>query len=374
MSCFLPPEILDIIVDLLQNEPKTLKACCLVSKAWIYWARRHLFKHSCLTTEDRHTRWWNQPISFVPLHGFPPSITSLHLSFSSFKSSEIFGSVCSLPLLEDLTLEGRDRWNQDAARNAPSTSPTLTGSLELRVGAGIEHITHQLLDLPNDIQPKKIAVQWSVPEGVLSTAKLVSKCSKTLEYLKITNHLEDAPEAMSLDLSKATKLKDVEFFHLGWVALDRLLVQLWTSHSLRIRFAFASHSLRIRFAFASHSLRIRFAFASHSLRIRFAFASHSLRIRFAFASHSLRIRFAFASHSLRIRFAFASHSLRIRFAFASHSLRIRFAFASHSLRTRVMYDWTGAGRDLERDVARFLPESTRGGILDIVDDGPSRSH
>jgi hypothetical protein len=122
---------------------------------------------------------------------------------------------------------------------------------------------------------------------------------------------------MSLDLSKATKLKDVEFvckgqnaewvsaalrtaevenlrsislvlsrqstrrtsvsalFHLGWVALDRLLVQLWTSLSLR---------------------------------------------------------------------------------------------------TRVMYDWTGAGRDLERDVARFLPESTRGGILDIVDDCPSRSH
>ncbi|KAF9780754.1 hypothetical protein BJ322DRAFT_1011601 [Thelephora terrestris] len=46
MSCFLPPEILDIIVDLLQNEPKTLKACCLVSKAWIYRSRRHLFNPS----------------------------------------------------------------------------------------------------------------------------------------------------------------------------------------------------------------------------------------------------------------------------------------------------------------------------------------
>jgi hypothetical protein len=241
MSCFLPPEILDIIVDLLQNEPKTLKACCLVSKAWIYRSRRHLFNRvsfrsrsrhvrhwnetfpdpsnspahhtqtlfisltSLITTEDvdallafSHvsrlnidtTQWWNQPISFVPLHGFPPTIRSLHLSFSSPQSSEIFGFVCSLPLLEDLTLEGRYRWNQDAVRNAPSTSPRLTGSLELRVGAGIEHITHRLLDLPNDIQPKKIAVQWSVPEGVLSTANLVSKCSNALEYFKITNHLE----------------------------------------------------------------------------------------------------------------------------------------------------------------------------------------
>jgi len=32
---YLPPEILDYIVDLLHNSPNALKECCLVSKSWI---------------------------------------------------------------------------------------------------------------------------------------------------------------------------------------------------------------------------------------------------------------------------------------------------------------------------------------------------
>ena len=43
MSLFLPPEILDHIVDHLHNEPITLRACCLVSKPWISRTRIHLF-------------------------------------------------------------------------------------------------------------------------------------------------------------------------------------------------------------------------------------------------------------------------------------------------------------------------------------------
>lgn len=39
----LPPEIADHIVDLLRDEPATLKQCCLVSKSWIPRARKHLF-------------------------------------------------------------------------------------------------------------------------------------------------------------------------------------------------------------------------------------------------------------------------------------------------------------------------------------------
>ena len=40
----LPQEITDLIVDLLHNEPRTLKQCCIVSKSWIPRARRHLFR------------------------------------------------------------------------------------------------------------------------------------------------------------------------------------------------------------------------------------------------------------------------------------------------------------------------------------------
>jgi hypothetical protein len=39
----LPPEIIDLIVDLLRDERGTLKQCCLVSKSWALRAQQHLF-------------------------------------------------------------------------------------------------------------------------------------------------------------------------------------------------------------------------------------------------------------------------------------------------------------------------------------------
>jgi len=40
---YLPPEILDCVVDLLHNDPEGLKTCCLVSKSWVPRTRRYLF-------------------------------------------------------------------------------------------------------------------------------------------------------------------------------------------------------------------------------------------------------------------------------------------------------------------------------------------
>ena len=45
MFRYLPPEILDLVVDHLQGEPTTLGACCVVSKSWVPQTRRHLFAH-----------------------------------------------------------------------------------------------------------------------------------------------------------------------------------------------------------------------------------------------------------------------------------------------------------------------------------------
>jgi len=39
----LPQEIIDYILDLLREESKTLKQCCLVSRLWVPRARTHLF-------------------------------------------------------------------------------------------------------------------------------------------------------------------------------------------------------------------------------------------------------------------------------------------------------------------------------------------
>jgi hypothetical protein len=39
----LPAEILDHVVDLLHDKPRTLKDCCLVSKSWVPRTRKHIF-------------------------------------------------------------------------------------------------------------------------------------------------------------------------------------------------------------------------------------------------------------------------------------------------------------------------------------------
>jgi len=49
----LPREILDYTIDLLHDEQETLKQCCLVSKSWVPYARKHLFAEvSFYCTED----------------------------------------------------------------------------------------------------------------------------------------------------------------------------------------------------------------------------------------------------------------------------------------------------------------------------------
>ena len=39
----LPQEIVDHIVDLLRDDPETLKQCCLASKSWVSQVQPHLF-------------------------------------------------------------------------------------------------------------------------------------------------------------------------------------------------------------------------------------------------------------------------------------------------------------------------------------------
>ena len=237
MSCSFPREILDLIIDQLHDEPQALKSCCAVSKAWIYRTQKHLFNH--VKFQDRHvsqwretfpnplgspahntrilsigltgpatdadadtflafrrvshlnvdtTRQYDQELSLVPFHGISPTVRSLHLSFSRISNSEIFGLICSLPLLEDLALVCRGPRNRYEAWTIPPTSPRLIGSLELHM-VGIQTIASGLLDLPNFLCSRRIAVEWIFPSDVGSTMDLMSRCSDTLESLEITNCL-----------------------------------------------------------------------------------------------------------------------------------------------------------------------------------------
>ena len=225
-------------------------------------------------------------VRLLPLHRISTVIRSLRLVSNSLRDSEAFGLICSLPLLEDLALISRvprppEEWTR------PQTSPRLTGSLELYVERGIRPVTHKLLDLPDGLHFKRIVVRVFSLQDVGSATDLVSGCSDTLESLSIVypfsrvSHSTPVPNrnltfrvdpSSSIDLSKATKLRDVELIcvepSIQWITntlrtaesknirqisiglfrggfmqlspqecsdLDSLLVHLWTSRSIRLK-------------------------------------------------------------------------------------------------------------------------------------------
>ena len=182
MSCSLPPELLDIIVDHLRDEPAALKACCIVSKSWISRSRIHLFAHIRLDPPMRSVELWKQTfpdpsnslaryartISFlepesaalvnpdvmdwirsfhyvenlflnllgwgnhkaflVQLCGFSSALRSLCLEHSVIPLSKIFNFISSFLSLEDLSLITTPPHTIDTDKwISPSTSPKFTG-------------------------------------------------------------------------------------------------------------------------------------------------------------------------------------------------------------------------------------------------------
>ena len=239
MSSSLPPEILDLIVDHLHDEPTTLRACCLVSKSWIPRTRMHLFNSvkfrlfgrstleswmqtfpdpstspahytrslhlshfKVITVAISDARPWilsfssivdmrvitiggdDRHLSFVQLHGLFPTLKSLRISYTFAPLSEVLDFVCSFPLLEDfssysvtfLDQENADEWI------APPTSPKFTGSL-LFSGSS-RWITRKLLSLPGGLHFSKIRVLCPIGEGD-SVNQLVSTCSDTLKSISL---------------------------------------------------------------------------------------------------------------------------------------------------------------------------------------------
>ena len=60
MCCSLPPEILDLIVDHLHDDPTTLKLCCVIDKSWIPRTRKHLFAHIEFHAQKLHVELWKK--------------------------------------------------------------------------------------------------------------------------------------------------------------------------------------------------------------------------------------------------------------------------------------------------------------------------
>ncbi|KAF9780879.1 hypothetical protein BJ322DRAFT_287430 [Thelephora terrestris] len=262
MPLALPPEIIDLIVGDLHNEPTTLKACCLVSKSWVSRTRRHLFARvnfGCAgssidswmkafpdpsNSPARYTRslcihgfgvvstnvcaWihsfrhvehlsvntsvWRRLHggSLIQLHGLSPTLKSLRLSSFDTPISQILCLICSFPLLQDLSLRSafandNDKWA------SPSTSPKLTGSLLLN-DENLS-VTRRLLELPDGLHFSGIRVRCRAEDLDSKTmTDLVSKCSHTLETLSL-GLLNGSHLPPPLDLSGSVRLKCMKF---GW--------------------------------------------------------------------------------------------------------------------------------------------------------------
>jgi len=245
MNPYLPPEILDYIVDLLHGEPEALKECCLVSTSWVSRTRKHLFAHIRFRSADdlrswkktfqdvanspaRHTHTlsvgrprhvvaadaeeggWIQAfsgvasldvdsnhfleaseVSLTPFHRFSPTLKSLHIRPIRLPYPQLFDLICSFPLLEDLNLKGGDGlfdgddYPHGSQTVAPSTSPPFTGSLSLNIYGGLGEILRQLLDLPNGLHFRTLTFLWDREKYLRWIRELVVKCSHTLESLDV---------------------------------------------------------------------------------------------------------------------------------------------------------------------------------------------
>ena len=135
------------------------------------------------------------PISLAPFHKFSPSVKSLRVTGSTILPAQIFHLIYSLHLLENLKLDGHNayNWGLPPAPVDLSTSPVLTGTLELAVvQLGIEIYAHGLVCLPNGLRFCKLILTCCCNEDLRWTEELVAACSDTLECFDVTYYLPGA--------------------------------------------------------------------------------------------------------------------------------------------------------------------------------------
>jgi len=223
----LPQEILEYIVDLRHDGPETLKNCCIVSKSWVPRTRKYLFanirfRHAgdlrswkktfpdvanspayhvrtlfvgcprLVVAADAEEGGWIQAfsgvtslevdngnrylkasqVSLTPFRKFSSTLKSLRVCSILLPYPQLFDLIRSSPLLEDLSLSGRDD-GLDSDNDthvpkivAPSASPSFTGSLDFDVFGVSGRVVRQLLDSPNGLHFRKLAFSCNRKEDL----------------------------------------------------------------------------------------------------------------------------------------------------------------------------------------------------------------
>ena len=134
-------------------------------------------------------------VSLAPLYKFSPTLKALCMYFVILPRPQIFNLVRSFPLLEDLVLEGHESsrfHDEDPDGPLYSTSPPLTGTLDLDIREGIGHTTRWLLSLPNGLHFRKLALSWYQEGDIRWIMEVVERCSDTLKSLHVRCHLQGA--------------------------------------------------------------------------------------------------------------------------------------------------------------------------------------
>jgi len=119
--------------------------------------------------------------SLVPFYALSPAVRSLHLTYTT---TDVFDLICSFPLLEDLALLDPHHGLEADGWNTPSTSPKLTGRLDLRTSWGLHSIADKLRTLPNCLHFTEITIEFGIGDTD-PIMDLVSSCSDTLESLTV---------------------------------------------------------------------------------------------------------------------------------------------------------------------------------------------
>jgi hypothetical protein len=168
----------------------------------------------------------------VPFHGFSPVIKTLFVDIYKLPPSQIFNLILSFPLLEDLTViisrdVGQNEEGEMPTAAQPLTSPIFTGSLELSSDGrdGIYHpstvVAPGRYPLPKahfDVLSRgSFCWQrrwWRVFSHPRIPRYYLDMYGTSTRHLRPHRELTSVPrrvEPASIDLSKATKLKDVVF-------------------------------------------------------------------------------------------------------------------------------------------------------------------
>ena len=61
-----PPEIVDLIIDHLHDQPATFKTCCVVSKSWVPRTRKQLFSHVEFHDSKSPSNYGRGPFRILP--------------------------------------------------------------------------------------------------------------------------------------------------------------------------------------------------------------------------------------------------------------------------------------------------------------------